>query len=86
MVMLKSIEEEWTGFAAMVIPTVDPSSIQFREMRKSFFAGAWVILCALDKIGDPDTPDEVGVNYIKDRQQEGRKFYRELVKEYSEGN
>ena len=36
---LKSIEQEWLGFLAMVFSGVDPSDVQVEEMKRAFFAG-----------------------------------------------
>ena len=84
--MMKSIEEEWNGFSAMVFAKMDPSPVQVEEMKRAFFGGAWAMLCAVKRIGDPDISEEEGIQYLEDCQQEGNAFYRELITKYAEGN
>lgn len=83
---LKSIEDEWNGFSQMVFRNVNPSPVQVEEMKRAFFGGAWAILCALKRIGEPDISEEEGIQYFEDREQEGQQFYRDLIKRYAEGN
>jgi len=83
---MKSIEEEWNGFSAMVFAKINPSSTQVEEMKRAFFAGAWAILCAVKRIGDPDISEEAGMAFLEERQSEGKQFYQDLIKRYAEGN
>lgn len=83
---MKSIEDEWNGFSAMVFAKMDPSPVQTEEMKRAFFAGAWSMLCAVERLGEPDISEGDGVEYLEDRKQEGLRFYRDLIKRYSEGN
>ena len=39
----KTMEEMWEGFAGAVIPHVSSSSIQYDEMKKAFFSGAFCL-------------------------------------------
>lgn len=84
--MLKSIEDEWNGFSGMVFAKMDPSPVQAEEMKRAFFGGAWAILCALKRIGEPDISESDGIRYFEERQQEGQQFYRDLIKRYAQGN
>lgn len=61
--MLKSIEEEWAGFSAMVMTNIDPQSVQYKEMKKAFFAGAWSLHNAVVEIGEPHVSEEEGRGY-----------------------
>ncbi len=84
--MLKSIEQEWEGFSAMIFAKMNPSPVQREETKRAFFAGAWAILSATKRIGEPDISEETGVQWFEERQQEGRECYRELIIRYAEGN
>lgn len=86
MTALKSIEDEWVGFSGMIFAKMNPSPVQVEEMKRAFFAGAWAILCAAARIGEPDISEDEGVQFFEARQAEGRKFYRELITHYAEGN
>lgn len=86
MAVLKSIEDEWVGFSGMIFAKTNPSPVQVSEMKRAFFAGAWSMLCAVKRIGEPDISEEEGIQYLEDRQSEGQQFYRELITHYAEGN
>ncbi len=83
---LKTIQQEWEGFSAMVLAKLDPSPTQVAEMKKAFFAGAWAMLSAFREIGEPHVSEEAGIQFIEDRQTEGKAFYRDLIKRYAESN
>lgn len=84
--MLKSIEDEWNGFSAMIFAKVTPAKNQESEMKRAFFAGAWAMLCAMREVGEPHISEDAGIQYFEDRQQEGREFYRDLITRYAESN
>ena len=84
--MLKSIEAEWQGFSEMIFAKMHPSPVQREEMKRAFFGGAWAMLCAVKRIGEPDISEDEGVRYLEDRQREGKHFYSELIRKYAEGN
>lgn len=83
---MKTIQQEWAGFSAMIFDKVNPAPGQVEEMRKAFFAGAWSMLCAIERIGEPDITEDEGIEYLEARKQEGKKFYQDLIRNYSEGN
>lgn len=83
---MKSIEQEWKGFSAMVFAKLDPSPVQVEEMKRAFFAGAFAMLCAVKRIGEPDITEDAGIEYLDARQQEAAAFYRDLITRYAEGN
>lgn len=83
---LKSIEEEWQFFAAIVFSKHQPSETQRREMRKAFVAGAWSLLIAMREIGEPHVTEEEGLQYLAAREAECLQFKADLMREYGEGN
>lgn len=83
---MKSIEQEWKDFSAMIFQNVTPAPNQVEEMRKAFFAGAWAMLCGVKRIGEPDISEDAGVQWLENRQQEGQRFYKKLIAKYAEGN
>lgn len=85
---MKTIEQEWQGFSAMIFTKMKspPCAVQVEEMKRAFFAGAWSILCAVERIGDPDISEESGIAFLEERKQEGKAFYKDLIKRYSETN
>lgn len=83
---LKSIEDEWQGFAAMVFPRINPPAIQVAEMKKAFFAGAWALFAALEEIGEPHISEAAGEAYLEARRAEIVAFKNRLMAEYAESN
>jgi len=85
---LKSIDEEWQGFSGMIFAKMKPppGPVQVEECKKAFFAGAWAMLNAVRLIGEPEISEAEGMKYLDDRQREGKEFYRDLIKRYSEAN
>jgi hypothetical protein len=76
---LRTIEELWQEFAVAVIPPA-ASPAQHREMRRAFYAGAHGMLgAALEAVGDNDVPEEVGMQWFKDRHDEGVAFGQAIV-------
>lgn len=84
--MLKSIEEEWAGFAAMVIPNLTPHHVQYHEMKKAFFAGAWTLHNAVVEIGEPHVSEEEGCEFLTKIQNEIQVFKSQIMREYGERN
>jgi len=84
--MLKSIEEEWLDFAAMVIPGVGPGSVQHDEMKKAFFAGVWVVRNALLEIAQPHVSKDEGIQYFESIADEFEEFASKMMREYGERN
>jgi hypothetical protein len=54
---MNTVREMWETFALEVIP-LDAPSIQRREMRRSFYAGVFVMLQEMKVIGDSGTEEE----------------------------
>ena len=78
---LKSIEDEWHGFSAMVFAKTQPSETQVVEMKKAFFAGAWAVFHAVEEIGEPHIPEAAGVAYLEERRAECLAFKDRLLRE-----
>ena len=83
---LNSIEKEWEGFAAMVLPNVASGSVQYQEMKKAFFAGAPTVQTAVAEIGEDHITEAQGCKYLTDIQIELRRFRSRLLREYAERN
>lgn len=84
--MLKSIEEEWTGFAEMVIPKLTPQHVQYKEMKKAFFAGAWALHNAVVEIGEPHVSEQEGIEFLEKITAEIQEFKSQIMREYGENS
>lgn len=83
---LKTIEEQWQGFAAMVFRGMTPAAGQREEMKKAFFAGAWSLFCAVEQIGTPEVSELEGHVFLETWRLECLAFKKKIIDEYSETN
>lgn len=75
-----SIESEWKEYADEVIPA-GASSIQLREMKNAFYAGAACMLSFTDRIGQEDVTEEEGVKVLEELYSEVRAFVDSRLRE-----
>lgn len=85
---LKTIEEEWQGFSAMIFGKmkVPPGPVQVEETKQAFFAGAWAMLTAMQIVGTPEITEAEGRRFFEDRHREVKEFCRQLMWKHAEGN
>lgn len=83
---LKTIEQEWQGFAAMVLREVQPSTTQWVEMKKAFFAGAWAMFNAVEETGCDHVTEQQAFDFLEERRAECEAFKNRLMAEYSAKN
>lgn len=83
---LNSVEKEWEGFSNMIFAGTLPTEVQIVETKKAFFAGALAILTAVQEIGEPHIPEQVGIDYLSERKREVDLFYSKLITEYASKN
>jgi hypothetical protein len=81
---LKTIEQEWTDLAGFLFDGIKPSAVQVHEMKKAFFCGAWMVMAALEEIGEPHVSEAEACAYLEARRQEVEEFKRRMVKEQLE--
>jgi hypothetical protein len=72
------LAEAWDSYRRKVIPAGAPPE-QITETRRSFYAGAHVMLEAAKKAGEPSVSEDVGVLMFEGIDREILEFYR-LVK------
>lgn len=80
-----TIQEEWEGFAASVLPA-NASQIQRDEMRMAFFSGAWTVVCQTIRIGTDEVSEQDGIDQINRVRAEIEEFKREYIRRYSGKN
>lgn len=83
---LNSIQQEWNRFAEMVFAQVPYSEVQYREMKKAFFAGNWSMFTALEEIGEPHVTEQQCHQFLIERKAECEAFKREMTQEHVERN
>lgn len=82
---LNSLENEWQGFAKMVLPA-NASAVQRAEMRKAFIAGAYTVLTNLQEIGQDHISEIEGVAHLESIKKECEAFQRQMMHEYGKRN
>ena len=74
---MKRIGQIWHGFITQVGPDIDHGSVQYREMRRAFYAGALAIITELQHVDDDITDDEVEAQ-VDRLMQELAQFYKAI--------
>ena len=82
---LNSLENEWNGFAKMVLPP-NASAVQRAEMRKAFIAGAYTVIVNLQEIGQDHITEIEGVAHLESIKKECEEFQKQMIHEYGERN
>lgn len=54
-----TLASSWYGFRTAALP-VTASPAQVADMKAAFYAGVTTMLGVMERIGDPNMPDEVG--------------------------
>lgn len=62
---LRSIEEEWNDFAQQVFRGRPIGHVQHVEMKKAFFAGAFVVHCMMREIGEPHVSEAAALVHLE---------------------
>lgn len=70
---MNTIEQEWQELASMIFSPTTPS-IQRKEMRRAFYAGAAAIFNMISTAVDDDTDDDSFIAGIQQWEEEFRQF------------
>jgi hypothetical protein len=73
-----TIAQEWTEFAASVLPA-NAHPVQVQEMRRAFFGGVWATLCRCREISGEDISEEAGVEMLENWSQECEAFRDDML-------
>lgn len=82
---LKLLADEWDHFAKKALPKNAPA-VQLSEMQMAFFAGAWVIVTQLKRMGGADVPEDDGVRQLQSLENECIAFQKRLLQRHVEKN
>lgn len=61
---MKTMQREWEDFWSSVAPK-DAPAVQRQEMRRAFYAGAWMLLTACASLVDEDISEDASVEQIE---------------------
>ena len=80
---LPTIADEWAGFVEHVLkPAGLTSKTQHDEMQKAFYGGARIMMCMMQRIGQPDIPTIHAEQYLEARDAELEEFSAQQLREY----
>lgn len=81
---MNTIQDEWKKFSDRVIPE-DASAVQYYEMKRSFYAGAYALLAIMWEIGSDDVSEKAGTEILSSIKQEIEDYFNHRVPdEYKE--
>jgi hypothetical protein len=72
------IAEGWKTYRRQVVPD-GANSIQIRETRRAFYAGAAWLLSLAGALGEDDTPEDVGVEILNGIHEEITRFSNDVA-------
>ena len=76
---IMTVEEQWAGYAAAVMPPGAPP-VQRREMRRAFYAGVYsLLLLCRDVLGSPLVSEAEGERALESQLAECEAFQREML-------
>jgi hypothetical protein len=75
------VMDGWESFKAAVMPP-DAPPVQIQEMRRAFFAGAWLLLTEMRAYMTDDVSEEQGVAFLEGLKSEMERFQHQVGKRY----
>lgn len=69
--------QQWESYVKGVMPK-DAPEVQRTETRRAFYAGLFSMMNAMKRIGEPDIPEEAGVEWLDDLDREIMLFYQDV--------
>lgn len=76
---MKSIEQEWQGFARAMMSRGVPQ-VQYDEMRAAFYGGAVAMIHNIKKIGEAHVTEKDGLEYMDRIWKEAMEFAAKFKK------
>ena len=73
------VTEAWEGFAAKVIPSLEPTHRQYIDMQSTFYAGALSILELCKALGDESVDEEKAGDLLSSIHDELQDFFLKKI-------
>ena len=83
---LRSVESMWDEFQSVVFADMKPSSCQYNEMRKAFYAGAIQMFGVVEAMGSSDVGEVEAVSYFENIEAELLRFAQHQVNLHAQNN
>jgi phosphopantetheinyl transferase (holo-ACP synthase) len=81
---LRSVEQQWEGFAAKVFTGFEPSKVQRDEMRAAFYAGVWSLLCTIKTLANPSIAKSQAIDHLESISVECQDFMNQLLSDHAQ--
>ena len=78
------LEDKWRTLAKATMPNVSHDSVQYRNTRDAFYAGASVMMGVINHMGKPDVPAEEAVCLLATIEEELRAFMTVVMEKAAE--
>lgn len=74
--MLRSIEEAWNDFSRQVFRGRPIGRVQQQqEMKKAFFAGAFVVQCMIQENGEPRVSEAIALVHLEKLAEDLKRYF-----------
>lgn len=81
---LKTVAEEWDGFADHIFRNMPVSDVQREETKRAFFAGYWSMITDIEQAAEDGVMDSI--EFMELRRTEVAEFFRGLVEKQAKRN
>jgi hypothetical protein len=71
------VRDGWYAYAERILPKNAPA-VQRQETRRAFYAGAWELLSRLAELGEPEIPEDAGVEVLEATRREIEAFFKSV--------
>jgi hypothetical protein len=79
---MKTVREEWQGYAGHIFHGLKPSAHQYNETQKAFYAGMAACWANAQAIGEPEVSEAEGMRWFSEIGVELREFLDKFRAEY----
>lgn len=73
------VTDAWEGFAAKIIPSLEPTHQQYIDMQATFYAGALAILELCNALGDESVDDDKAGDLLGSIHDELKDFFLKKI-------
>lgn len=84
---LQTVKQQWAEYSTAIWRGMGRiSNEQVNETRQAFYAGAYSMLMAVQRIGNDDVSESDGVNRLEEYKIELESFHRETIQNHTRRN
>lgn len=75
-----TVKDMWESYVEKVFKDEEISKIQYSEMQKAFYSGAWAAFCLMVELSSDNVSEETGAEMFENWRQEVLDFSKMIMK------